>query len=175
MHAHRFRIGRREDPYRRRAPVIRHARARGCTRGRAGDRSCRAEGQLGQAQRRVAGSAECAGVVKADAYGLGLEQIAGALTQEGCRDILSSQPSTKAGACAPCNPAPRSTCSTACCPARSALRRLRPAPCALQSAGNRGLGCVLPAGGPASSGRDPYRYRHEPPRRPDGAVAGVGR
>lgn len=31
-----------------------------------------------------AGAAECAGVIKADAYGLGLEEIAGALTHEGC-------------------------------------------------------------------------------------------
>ncbi len=30
------------------------------------------------------GSAECSGVIKADAYGLGLEEIARALTQEGC-------------------------------------------------------------------------------------------
>jgi alanine racemase len=30
------------------------------------------------------GTAECAGVIKADAYGLGLEEIARALTQEGC-------------------------------------------------------------------------------------------
>jgi alanine racemase len=36
----------------------------------------------------VAGDAECAGVVKADAYGLGLEQIAGALSREGCRTFF---------------------------------------------------------------------------------------
>ena len=36
----------------------------------------------------VAGQAECAGVVKADAYGLGLEQIASALTDEGCRTFF---------------------------------------------------------------------------------------
>ncbi len=35
-----------------------------------------------------AGSAECAGVIKADAYGLGLEQIARALTDEGCRTFF---------------------------------------------------------------------------------------
>ena len=34
------------------------------------------------------GSAECAGVVKADAYGLGLEEIAHALTLEGCRTFF---------------------------------------------------------------------------------------
>lgn len=34
------------------------------------------------------GSAECAGVIKADAYGLGLEEIAEALTQEGCRTFF---------------------------------------------------------------------------------------
>jgi alanine racemase len=34
------------------------------------------------------GSAECAGVIKADAYGLGLEQIAHALTREGCRTFF---------------------------------------------------------------------------------------
>ncbi len=35
-----------------------------------------------------AGSAECAGVVKADAYGLGLAEIAGALLREGCRTFF---------------------------------------------------------------------------------------
>ena len=34
------------------------------------------------------GSAECAGVIKADAYGLGLEEIAHALTREGCRTFF---------------------------------------------------------------------------------------
>ena len=34
------------------------------------------------------GSAECAGVIKADAYGLGLEEIARALTREGCRTFF---------------------------------------------------------------------------------------
>jgi alanine racemase len=37
---------------------------------------------------RVSGRAECAGVIKADAYGLGLEQIAGALRDEGCRTFF---------------------------------------------------------------------------------------
>ncbi len=36
----------------------------------------------------VAGAAECAGVVKADAYGLGLEEIVGALLAEGCRTFF---------------------------------------------------------------------------------------
>lgn len=36
----------------------------------------------------VAGRAECAGVVKADAYGLGLVEIAGALMREGCRTFF---------------------------------------------------------------------------------------
>ena len=34
------------------------------------------------------GTAECAGVIKADAYGLGLEEIAHALTREGCRTFF---------------------------------------------------------------------------------------
>lgn len=38
----------------------------------------------------VAGSAECAGVVKADAYGLGLEEIASALAREGCRTFFTA-------------------------------------------------------------------------------------
>ena len=38
----------------------------------------------------VAGDAECAGVVKADAYGLGLEEIAGALAREGCRTFFTA-------------------------------------------------------------------------------------
>ncbi|MDX2158766.1 MAG: alanine racemase [Hyphomicrobiaceae bacterium] len=37
---------------------------------------------------RASGKAECAGVIKADAYGLGLEQIAGALVAEGCATIF---------------------------------------------------------------------------------------
>jgi alanine racemase len=37
---------------------------------------------------RVSGRAECAGVIKADAYGLGLEPIAGALTREGCHTFF---------------------------------------------------------------------------------------
>ncbi|HWB47346.1 MAG TPA: alanine racemase [Hyphomicrobiaceae bacterium] len=36
----------------------------------------------------ASGTAECAGVIKASAYGLGLAQIAGALTQEGCRTFF---------------------------------------------------------------------------------------
>ena len=36
----------------------------------------------------VAGNAECAGVIKADAYGLGLEQIARALTDAGCQTFF---------------------------------------------------------------------------------------
>jgi alanine racemase len=38
----------------------------------------------------VAGDAECAGVVKADAYGLGLEEIASALAREGCRTFFAA-------------------------------------------------------------------------------------
>lgn len=38
----------------------------------------------------VAGDAECAGVVKADAYGLGLEEIAGALAREGCETFFTA-------------------------------------------------------------------------------------
>jgi alanine racemase len=37
---------------------------------------------------RVSGRSECAGVIKADAYGLGLEQIAQALRDEGCRTFF---------------------------------------------------------------------------------------
>lgn len=37
---------------------------------------------------QVSGRAECAGVVKADAYGLGLEPIARALTNEGCKTFF---------------------------------------------------------------------------------------
>ena len=37
---------------------------------------------------REAGSAECAGILKADAYGLGLEQIARALTAQGCKTFF---------------------------------------------------------------------------------------
>lgn len=37
---------------------------------------------------RASGNAECAGVIKADAYGLGLEEIAHALREEGCRTFF---------------------------------------------------------------------------------------
>ncbi|MEZ5816582.1 MAG: alanine racemase [Hyphomicrobiaceae bacterium] len=37
---------------------------------------------------RASGSAECAGVIKADAYGLGLDEIAHALAAEGCRTFF---------------------------------------------------------------------------------------
>lgn len=37
---------------------------------------------------RQSAAAECAGVVKADAYGLGLEEVCRALTQEGCRTFF---------------------------------------------------------------------------------------
>src|SRR6056297_1387507 len=37
---------------------------------------------------KVAGTAECAGIVKADAYGLGLEEITAALSREGCRTFF---------------------------------------------------------------------------------------
>ncbi|HEY7551899.1 MAG TPA: alanine racemase, partial [Hyphomicrobiaceae bacterium] len=36
----------------------------------------------------VSGRAECAGVLKADAYGLGLAQVARALTNEGCKTFF---------------------------------------------------------------------------------------
>ena len=39
---------------------------------------------------KASGRAECAGVIKADAYGLGLEQIATALTREGCRTFFTA-------------------------------------------------------------------------------------
>ncbi|MEZ5124588.1 MAG: alanine racemase, partial [Solirubrobacterales bacterium] len=39
---------------------------------------------------RVSGRAECAGVIKADAYGLGLEEIARALTRGGCRTFFTA-------------------------------------------------------------------------------------
>ncbi len=39
---------------------------------------------------QVSGSAECAGVVKADAYGLGIRQIADALRREGCRTFFTA-------------------------------------------------------------------------------------
>ncbi len=38
----------------------------------------------------ASGSAECAGVIKADAYGLGIEQICRALTDEGCRTFFAA-------------------------------------------------------------------------------------
>ncbi|MFY0614550.1 MAG: alanine racemase [Hyphomicrobiaceae bacterium] len=38
----------------------------------------------------VAGEAECAGVVKADAYGLGLEEITAALAREGCKTFFAA-------------------------------------------------------------------------------------
>jgi alanine racemase len=37
---------------------------------------------------RASGTAECAGVIKADAYGLGLEEIARALRDEGCKTFF---------------------------------------------------------------------------------------
>ena len=37
---------------------------------------------------KASGKAECAGVIKADAYGLGLEEIAAALIAEGARTIF---------------------------------------------------------------------------------------
>ena len=37
---------------------------------------------------RTSGAAECAGVIKADAYGLGLEEIATALRNEGCKTFF---------------------------------------------------------------------------------------
>ena len=37
---------------------------------------------------QVSGRAECAGVIKADAYGLGLAPIAKALTSEGCKTFF---------------------------------------------------------------------------------------
>jgi alanine racemase len=39
---------------------------------------------------RVSGRSECAGVIKADAYGLGLEEIARALTAGGCRTFFTA-------------------------------------------------------------------------------------
>ena len=39
---------------------------------------------------RVSGRAECAGVIKADAYGLGLDEIAKALRDEGCRTFFAA-------------------------------------------------------------------------------------
>jgi alanine racemase len=38
----------------------------------------------------VSGPAECAGVIKADAYGLGIEQICRALASEGCRTFFTA-------------------------------------------------------------------------------------
>ena len=42
----------------------------------------------GRRLNEVSGRAECAGVIKADAYGLGLAPIARALTSEGCKTFF---------------------------------------------------------------------------------------
>ena len=102
----------------------------------------------------ASGRAECAGVIKADAYGLGLAPIAKALTREGCKTFFvatvdegraarevqpgatiyvldgllpGAEPTTRASICGPCFPAwPR--CATG-----------RP------TAGRAGAGCRRPS------------------------------
>ena len=58
--------------------------------------------------------AECAAVVKADGYGLGLEQVAGQLVANRAAAPSSSPIWPRASGCARCAATPRSTCSTAC-------------------------------------------------------------
>ena len=72
---------------------------------------------------------ECAAVVKADAYGCGLEPVAHEARRRPAARRSSSPISPKAAACARSRRRPRSTCSTGSCPAPRGVRRdptLRP-------------------------------------------------
>ena len=63
---------------------------------------------------RRAMPAECAAVVKADAYGCGIEQVAAALANAGCKTFFVADLAEARG-CAASRRSRRSTCSTACC------------------------------------------------------------
>ena len=113
---------------------------------------------------QASGRAECAGVIKADAYGLGLAPIAKALTNEGCKTFFVAThrrgPRRARGAarrhhlCAR-RPAARR---------RGALRRLRSAPRALEPGRGARLGGLLPRARAQAGGRHPHRHRHQPAR-----------
>jgi alanine racemase len=61
---------------------------------------------------KTAVPAECAGVVKADAYGCGAEQVARALSSAGCKTFFVAT-SMRPAWFAPRRLGPQSTCSTA--------------------------------------------------------------
>ena len=59
--------------------------------------------------------AACAGVMKADAYGLGMEQVAPALAREGCRVFFTAHLDE---GIAPARPGAGRTAPSTCCMAR---------------------------------------------------------
>ena len=77
----------------------------------------------------LAAPAECAAVVKADAYGLGMAQIAPTLWRIGCKTFFVATIEEESGFARSC-PARSSTCSRVSCPARkSSTARMISVPC----------------------------------------------
>ena len=85
-----------------RAAARRPGRSRG--RRRADHRSRRDRGQLAEAARSTTVPAECAAVVKADAYGCGLEPVTGKLAKAGCRTFFVADLAEGAPRCARSRP-----------------------------------------------------------------------
>ncbi len=105
--------------------------------------------------------AECAAVVKADAYGIGLEPAAAALAKAGCKTFFVAllDEALKLRTVAPdaaiyvlngLNP------GTA-----DAFRDIDARPVLGSMLGDRGMGCCRARGEGAAPGRDSYRHRHD--------------
>jgi hypothetical protein len=139
---------------------------------RAHHRSRRHRRQLAQA-RETAVPAECAGVIKADAYGCGLDPVARALAGAGCKTFFVAT-LDEARAARAALPAAViyvldgffQNCGDAYRRDRLPAGDRRP-----QRAGR--MGRVLPPLGLGRRCRHPHRHRHEPARPHDGGSPGI--
>ena len=129
------------------------------------DRSGGAAVQLERAQ-PASGTAECAGVIKADAYGLGLEQIMRRLGRSGCRTffVATLDEGRRARLIQP--GATIYILDGLAARGRDILRRI--STCGPASAAWRksATGCLLPGDRPAAACSAPHRQRHQPPGLP---------
>ncbi len=116
------------------------------------------------AWRALGAPAECAAVVKANAYGLGVAAVAPALARAGCKTFFVATLGEASELRAP--PA-RCDDLRLWWVARRHRALLPPAWLAAgaqQPRGDQGVGCLSVASARAAPCRDPYRQRHEPAR-----------
>ena len=117
--------------------------------------------------------AECAGVVKANAYGCGAEPVARALAGAGCKTFFVAT-LDEARVVRAAVPAAGDLCARRLLPEqRRRLRQDRRQACDRRPQRTRRMGRVLPPLRLGRRRRHPHRYRHEPARPDAGGSAGA--